>query len=148
MPLRHLQMYAKQDNMATARIEYLGHLQTKCTHLKSGVEYITDAPVDNNGKGSSFSPTDMLAASYVSCMLTIIGIYCEKNGLNFEHGVGEVNKIMGTDPRKVSGLEINLDLSGNGWDENQQRAVQRAAENCPVAKSVDENMRTKFLYTF
>lgn len=148
MPPWHLQMYVKQGNMATARIEYLGHLQTKCTHLKSGVEYITDAPVDNNGKGSSFSPTDMLAASYVSCMLTIIGIYCAKNGLNFVHGAGEVNKTMGSDPRKVSGLEINLDLSGNGWDEKQQLAVQRAAENCPVAKSVDENMRLKFLYTF
>ncbi len=134
--------------MATARIEYLGDLQTKCTHLKSGVEYVTDAPVDNNGKGSSFSPTDMLATSYVSCMITIIGIYCDQNQLNFVHGVGELTKVMESNPRRVGGLVINLDLSGNGWTEDEQRRVRRAAENCPVAKSVSDEIEVIFNYTF
>ena len=65
--------------MATSKVEYLGGLRTKCTHLKSGQEVITDAPVDNNGKGEAFSPTDLVATAYVSCMYTIIGIYCEKS---------------------------------------------------------------------
>lgn len=134
--------------MATARIEYLGELQTRCTHLKSGVEWVTDAPIDNNGKGSSFSPTDMLATAYVSCMITIIGIYCEKNGLQFQHGVGEVNKIMASDPRRVACLEIALDLRNNGWTADEQRRVRQAAENCPVAKSVSEAMGIEFTYQF
>ena len=134
--------------MATARIEYLGELQTRCTHQKSGVELVTDAPVDNNGKGSSFSPTDMLATAYVSCMITIIGIYCDTNGLNFKNGIGEVNKIMSSDPRRVCRLEISLDLRNNGWTEDEQRRVKRAAENCPVAKSVNERMEIEFTYQF
>ena len=80
--------------MATAAIEYLGELRTKCRHLKSGKEFITDAPTDNNGKGEAFSPTDIVATAYVSCMLTIIGIYCDKNDLEFLQGRGEVVKSM------------------------------------------------------
>jgi uncharacterized OsmC-like protein len=134
--------------MATARIEYLGDLQTRCTHLKSGVQFVTDAPVDNNGKGSAFSPTDLLATAYVSCMLTIVGIYCQTNGLNFQHGVGEVNKIMASGPRRVAQLEITLDLRGNDWTDDEQRRVQQAAENCPVAKSVDPAMEINFTFQF
>ena len=70
--------------MGTARIEYQGNLRTKSTHLKSGQSIYTDAPVDNNGKGSTFSPTDLVATAYVSCMITIMGIYCDKNGINFK----------------------------------------------------------------
>lgn len=134
--------------MATARIEYLGKLQTKCTHLKSGVQFVTDAPVDNNGKGSSFSPTDLVATAYVSCMITIVGIHCEANGLNFTHGVGEVTKIMASGPRRISELEIELDLSGNGWTEEQQHRIRHAALACPVAKSVDPDMKVEINFTF
>jgi len=134
--------------MATSKVEYLGGLRTKCTHLKSGVEIVTDAPVDNNGKGESFSPTDMAATAYASCMITIMGIYCDQNDLNFEHCTAEVNKIMGTDPRRISKLEIEINLSGNGWDESTQEKVRRAGETCPVAKSVDPMMEIEFKYQF
>ena len=134
--------------MATSKVEYLGELRTKCTHLKSGTEIFTDAPTDNNGKGEVFSPTDLLATAYGSCMLTIIGIYCNNHNLEFKHGNAEVNKIMGVDPRRVAKLEINLDLSGNGWDEHTQLVVKRAGEACPVAKSVDPLMEIEFNYQF
>jgi len=124
--------------MPTSKIEYLGDLSTKCTHLKSGVEIVTDAPVDNNGKGESFSPTDLMATSYVSCMMTIIGIYCDNHDIEFTSGIGEVNKIMGTGPRRVSKLEIYLDFSGNNWSEDIQVRVRNAGEGCPVAKSVGD----------
>lgn len=135
-------------NMATSKVEYLGGLRTKCTHLKSGVEIITDAPVDNNGKGASFSPTDMAATSYASCMITIIGIYCNTHDLNFEQAKAEVNKIMGANPRRISKLEIELDLSGNGWDAETCEKVRVAGEACPVAKSVDPEMEIEFTYHF
>jgi len=134
--------------MATSKVEYLGGLRTKCTHLKSGVEIITDAPVDNNGKGEAFSPTDLVATAYVSCMMTIVGVYCNNHGLNFEHGKANINKLMGTGPRRITKLEIDLDFRGNGWDEITQVKVRRAAETCPVALSVDSEMEIEFNYTF
>lgn len=134
--------------MATARIEYIGELQTKCTHLKSGVQFVTDAPVDNNGKGSSFSPTDLVATSYVSCMMTIVGIHCNSQGLTFNKGIGEVTKIMASGPRRISELEIDLDLSGNDWTEEQQERIKHAALACPVAKSVDPEMKVEINFKF
>ena len=62
--------------MITSKVEYLGDLRTKCTHLQSQTEIITDAPIDNNGKGEAFSPTDLVATAYASCMITIMGIFC------------------------------------------------------------------------
>ena len=134
--------------METVKIEYIGQLRTSCTHLKSGQQIITDAPTDNNGKGEAFSPTDLLATSYGACMLTIIGIYCDKNGLNFENGEVGVTKIMAADPRRVSSLEINLRLGGNGWTEVDQKKVIAAAKACPVAKSVSEAMEIKLNFEF
>lgn len=130
--------------MSTARVEYLGNLRTKCTHIQSGTEIITDAPVDNNGRGEAFSPTDLVATSYASCMITIIGIYCDQHALNFTHATAEVTKVMTTAPRRIGEIVIELDLSGNGWNEKEQEKVMRAAKACPVAKSVHEEITIVF----
>ena len=71
--------------MITSKVTYLGNLRTSCEHLASGTKIITDAPVDNQGKGEAFSPTDLVATSFASCMITIIGIYCDNHQLNFQH---------------------------------------------------------------
>lgn len=126
--------------MATSEVTYLGGLRTSARHLASGTVIETDAPVDNNGKGEKFSPTDLVATSYASCMLTIIGIYCAQHGHSFEHGKASVNKIMSAAPRKIEKLEIAMDLSGNGWDAETAEKVIRAAKACPVARSVDPEM--------
>ena len=134
--------------MATSKVEYLGNLRTKSTHLKSGVEIITDAPLDNKGKGEAFSPTDLLATAYASCMITIVGIYCEEHGIPFSSCTSEVTKIMGSVPRRISELKINLDFTGNNWDESIQKRIKRAGEACPVAKSVKSEMNVEFIYHF
>lgn len=134
--------------MSTARVEYMGDLRTKCTHLQSGTEIITDAPVDNNGKGEAFSPTDLVATAYASCMMTIIGIYCQQHGLNFTHAVADVTKVMGSAPRRISEIVIEMDMSGNKWNEEEQEKVMRAAKACPVAKSVHEEITIVFDITF
>ena len=134
--------------MATARIEYLGNLQTKCTHLKSGQELITDAPVDNNGKGSAFSPTDLLATAYVSCMVTIMGIYCDQNDIEFKSCTADVTKEMASGPRRVHRLTIDFDLSGNDWTTDQKNKIIKAGEACPVAMSVSDDMEVMINYTF
>lgn len=134
--------------MATARVEYLGGLRTKCTHLKSGTEILTDAPVDNHGKGEAFSPTDLLATAYVSCMISVLGIYCNEHNIEMIGGTGEVTKMMASGPRRIERLEIILDFSMNEWDEAIQKRVIRVAETCPVAKSMSESIIVDIEYKF
>lgn len=134
--------------MSTSRVEYLGDLRTKCIHLQSGTEIVTDAPVDNNGKGEAFSPTDLVATAYASCMMTIIGIYCNQHGLNFSHAVADVTKVMASAPRRISEIIIELDLSGNGWSEEERERVLRTVKACPVANSVHEEITIVFDITF
>ncbi|MGB0914536.1 MAG: OsmC family protein [Crocinitomicaceae bacterium] len=134
--------------MATSTVEYLGGLRTKCTHLKSGKEVLTDAPTDNNGKGDAFSPTDLVATAYVSCMLTIIGIYCDNHDINFNYGKANVTKVMGSDPRRIARIEVELDFSENNWSENLHQRIMNAGEGCPVAKTIGDNVELKFEYKF
>jgi putative redox protein len=130
--------------MITAKVEYLGDLRTKCTHVKSGNSIITDAPLDNNGKAEFFSPTDLVATAYASCMITIIGIYCNEHNVPFVHANAEVLKIMESNPRRIGEIQISLNLSGNGWDDLTAEKVIRAAKACPVAHSVHEGITMKF----
>ena len=134
--------------MATARIEYLGGLRTKCTHLKSGTEIITDAPTDNHGKGEAFSPTDLLATAYVSCMLSIVGIHCMENNIEMIGGNGEVTKVMASGPRRIERLTISIDFSMNNWPEEIKQRIIKVAEACPVAKSVSESILIDTEYIF
>ncbi len=134
--------------MTTARVEYLGGLRTKCTHLRSGTEILTDAPVDNHGRGEAFSPTDLLATAYVSCMISIVGIHCNENNIAMVGGSGEVTKSMASAPRRIDRLEIQLDFSMNEWDETIQERIKRLAEACPVAKSMNEMIAVDIEYIF
>lgn len=134
--------------MATSRVEYLGDLRTKCTHLKSGSVIETVAPVDNNGKGDNFSPTDLVATAYASCMITIIGIYCDTNNIEFKHCTADITKEMASGPRRISAVRINIDLSGNDWDAELREKIIKAAEACPVAYSVSDQMEIELNYQF
>ena len=134
--------------MATATLNYLGGLKCELEHGNSGTKIISAAPLDNNGDGSSFSPTDLLASAYMSCMVTIIGIYCDKNDLEFSSARGSVEKIMGSGPRRVERLEIVLDLRGNQWSTEEKDRIIRAAEACPVAKSVSDQLEVNVDYIF
>ena len=128
----------------TSIITYLGNLRTSCIHVKSGNTIITDAPVDNFGKGEAFSPTDLVATSLASCMLTIIGIYCQNHEIEFRSGSVEVEKIMSSMPRKIETIRLNIDLTGNNWDEGTRKKVITAGKACPVAKTLDGNVEMEF----
>lgn len=134
--------------MNTAHIAYLGALRTEATHLRSGNSLITDAPLDNNGKGEAFSPTDLLAASLVSCMITIMGIAAEKNAYQMGEVEGTVEKIMAEAPRRVAALNVSLKLSGHQLSEAEKKHLETAAINCPVAKSIhpDIQLTLQFVY--
>jgi len=134
--------------MATAKIEYLGSLRTKITHVKSGTNTTTDAPVDNQGKGEFISPTDMVAAALGACMQTIVGIYCNERQIPFDKSTIEVNKIMSSAPRRISALEVRIDFRGNNWEEKHIKGIIAAAEACPVAKSIHPDIVLKYEYLF
>jgi putative redox protein len=132
----------------TAKVICNGDLRTTCTHLQSGTQLHTDAPVDNKGKGEAFSPTDLLATSLVACMQTIVGIYCEEHQIPFKSCVGEVEKIMYSSPRRIGELRVRLDFSLNNWKEAIQKRIRNAADTCPVAKSIHPEIKLTVDYLF
>lgn len=122
--------------MNTAEIRYQGDLRTLSMHLQSGNTIVTDAPVDNHGRGEAFSPTDLLASSFVSCMITIMGIQTTKRGLDLGQVTGTVRKVMAENPRRVARLEVKITFEGNALDADTRRQIEQAGLNCPVAKSL------------
>jgi len=134
--------------MITSEVEYLGDLRTKCTHLQSGTVIFTDAPLDNNGKGESFSPTDLVATAYASCMITIMGIYSEQQGIKFDFAKAQIIKVMESSPRRIGKIIIEMDLSKNTWTNDEFEKVVRAGKACPVAKTVSENVEIEFTFLF
>ena len=125
--------------MSTSVVYYSGDLRTESTHLQSGETYITDAPTDNEGKGEAFSPTDLIATGLANCMLTIMGIVARKKSLTIEGTKAEVTKIMGKDPRRIGEIKIDFFFS-RSYDEDSKKLLQHAALNCPVAKSLADNL--------
>jgi uncharacterized OsmC-like protein len=123
--------------MQTSNIIYNGSLRTTATHLQSGSIIETDAPVDNNGKGERFSPTDLVATALGSCMLTIMGIKARDQGWNIDGTQVSIQKIMGTEPRRITGVKVVFDFPPNhSLGSKEKTILEKAALTCPVAKSV------------
>lgn len=127
--------------MATSTIIYTGELRTVAVHLQSGVEIITDAPTDNQGRGEAFSPTDLLATSLGACMLTIMGINARTNGIDINQTRLEITKTMATNPRRVSEIKIIITFPNKAYSEKEKQMLQIAALNCPVAKSLHPEIK-------
>lgn len=121
--------------MITSRITYLGELRTSSQHLRSGSEVISDAPVDNHGKGEAFSPTDLLANSLGSCMITIMGLKAAGLGVDITGMTADITKHMQAEPRMVSKIEVVLNMNIQA-DEKTQTILERAAMTCPVYLSL------------
>lgn len=133
--------------MTTAHVIYQGDLRTQATHLQSDTVVYTDAPTDNHGKGEAFSPTDMLASSLASCMLTIMGIKAEAMGVDINGVHTEVTKMMAANPRRVSEVHIRMTLPA-ALDDRSRKLLQQAALSCPVAKSLHPDLlqHVEFVY--
>ena len=127
----------------TSTVVYNGGLRTTCTHIKSGNSFETDAPVDNNGKGERFSPTDLLATSLGTCMLTVMGIRARKAGFDLDGVKIEVEKIMKADPRRVSGINLSYHFPNNlkAVDENTKILLKKIAQACPVMLSIHPDIQ-------
>lgn len=129
----------------TSKVTYTGDLRTKSVHLQSGSEIITDAPTDNNGKGEAFSPTDMVANSLATCMLTIMGIKANSMDINFEGSTALVTKIMKSEPRMISKIIVEFDMKLNA-DEKTKTILERAALTCPVYLSLHPDIQKEISF--
>lgn len=134
--------------MPTSEVIYLGDLRTQCTHLQSGTVIYTDAPVDNEGMGAMFSPTDLAATSLASCMLTIMGIFARRSGFSIDGTRAEVTKIMGTNPRKISEIHIDLFFPPNNFSDKERAMIEYAIHNCPVELSLHPDIHRKVVCHF
>lgn len=134
--------------MKTATISYTGNLRTLATHFRSGVKIYTDAPPDNNGKGEAFSPSDLLATSLVSCMITIIGIVAEKRKLRLGEVEGTVEKIMADNPRRVAALNVEITFKNHKLEVTEQVLLEKMAIECPVALSIHPDIQTSYKFVF
>ncbi|QMU30200.1 OsmC family protein [Adhaeribacter radiodurans] len=132
----------------TITTKYMGLLRTEATHLASGNTLITDAPTDNNGRGQAFSPTDLVAAALGSCMLTIMGITANRHKLNVEGTQIEIVKIMIANPRQIAEIILTFTMPNNDFTEMDRTSLENAARTCPVALSLNPDLKQTVIFNW
>ncbi len=133
--------------MPTSSVIYLGDLRTSSTHLQSGTTIVTDAPLDNNGKGEAFSPTDMVANSLATCMFTVMGIKAKELNVDFSNSTAEVTKIMAAEPRRISEIHITFQMNLEA-DEKTRIILERIAMTCPVYHSLHPKIKKVLVFNW
>jgi uncharacterized OsmC-like protein len=131
----------------TSKVTYLGELRTSSIHLQSGNEIISDAPIDNNGKGEAFSPTDTVANALASCMMTIMGIKARDMEVDITGATASVTKIMNAEPRRIGAIEITFDMN-IAVDQKNKIILERAAMTCPVFLSLNTEIEKRIVFNW
>ncbi len=134
--------------MVEVRIGYEGGLRCRAIHGPSGKTLTTDAPVDNQGKGEFFSPTDLVATALGSCMATVMGIVAERDGVDLSGLAVKVEKGMVSDPeRRIGRLEVTITMPP-GLQDSQRKKLEHTARHCPVKKSLrpEVDISLSFVY--
>lgn len=132
----------------TINTTYIGELRTEASHLNSGTKIITDAPLDNHGKAESFSPTDLLATSLGSCMLTIMGISAREHGFSIDGTKVKIWKIMESNPRRVGEVKIEMTFPKNIYSEKEKKFIEKAAHTCPVNLSLHPDLKKTIIFNY
>lgn len=131
----------------TSKITYLGDLRTTSTHIQSGTEILSDAPLDNNGKGEAFSPTDMVANALGTCIMTIMAIKARDLDIDFKDSTAQVTKIMQTDPRRIAKIQLVFNMSISVSEKNRL-ILERVAMNCPVLLSLNPEIDKEISFSW
>lgn len=131
----------------TSIVTYKGNLRTECKHIKSGNTFITDAPIDNNGKGEAFSPTDTVATGLASCMLTVMGIKAEQMDIELKGASADITKTMAANPRRISGIKVVLTLP-QFIDEKSRKILEHTANTCPVHQSLHPDIDKEIIFNW
>ena len=122
-------------------VDYEGELITTMVHLFSGTRVTTDAPLDNFGKASAFSPTDLVSASLSACMLSVVAINYKNRGLELKPIKSQVKKVMAANPRRIAEIHIEFQLGQNNFSAEQLAEVERLMHVCPVANSLSKEIK-------
>ena len=133
--------------MTTSIIRYLGELRTSSMHLQSGTEILTDAPKDNHGRGEAFSPTDMVANSLGTCMITIMGIKARDMDIELKGTTAEVTKVMASEPRRISEIHVHFEMN-HVADDKTKTILERAAMTCPVHQSLHPDIKKEITFNW
>ena len=131
----------------TSLVNYLGNLRTESVHVSSNDKIVTDAPTDNNGKGEAFSPTDLVASALSSCILTVVGIVSKQIKYDLTNTTSSVKKIMGNNPRRIIEIVVKIEFSKSA-DSKTKTIIEKAALNCPVAKSLHPDIKQNISFTW
>lgn len=131
----------------TSKVTYLGDLRTSSTHIQSGTQILSDAPLDNNGKGEAFSPTDAVANALATCMMTIMGIKGRSLKIDFKGSTAAVTKIMDAEPRRIGAIEIVFEMQGVA-DQKDRLILERAALSCPVFLSLHPDIDKRISFNW
>ena len=131
----------------TSKVTYLGDLRTSSIHIQSGTEIISDAPLDNNGKGEAFSPTDTVANGLATCMMTIMAIKARDLKIDLDGTTAEVVKIMNAEPRRIATIEIVFQMQGTA-DQKCKIILERAAMTCPVFLSLHPDVEKRITFNW
>ena len=131
----------------TSKVNYLGDLRTSAIHIASDKNIITDAPIDNQGKGEAFSPTDTVATALASCLLTIMGIKARDLNIDITKTSADVTKVMASNPRRISEIEITVNFT-NSYDQRIKKILEKAALTCPVSNSLHPDLKQNILFNW
>ena len=131
----------------TSKVTYIGELRTTSIHLQSGTEILSDAPKDNHGKGEAFSPTDLVANSLATCMISIMGIKSKDLNVDLTGSTAEVTKIMQAEPRKIAKIEVVFNMTISP-DDKTKIILQRAAMTCPVLLSLHPDIEKEIAFNW
>jgi len=129
----------------TSKVTYLGDLRTSSIHTQSGSEIISDAPLDNKGKGEAFSPTDTVANALASCMMTVMGIKAHVLEIDMSGAVASVTKIMNAEPRRIGAIEISFEMNID-VDQKSKNILERTAMTCPVFLSLNTEIEKRITF--
>lgn len=127
--------------MATSEIVYTGGLRTQVTHLRSGQTIITDAPIDNHGKGEAFSPTDLMATSLGICAITVVGIAADTHGFSVDGARITVTKLMADSPRRIGEIVVEFEFPKVLYTDKQKDIITRTIRTCPVSLSLHPDVK-------
>jgi putative redox protein len=133
--------------MATVESKYLGELRTEATHLKSNTRIITDAPIDNHGKGEFFSPTDLVATAFGSCIMTVLGIAAETHHFDISGATWKITKIMTESPRRIGEVVVELAFPRD-YSDKEKSIINHCISNCPVALSLHPDLKQSVSVTY
>jgi len=132
--------------MATIKAKYLGDLRVECTHTQSNTTIITDAPTDNNGKGESFSPTDLCATALGTCAMTIAGMYAQDHNIDITGTEIEITKIMNANPRRIGEIVIDFNMPDREYTTKEKKILERIPHSCPVHLSLHPETKQTFRF--